>query len=544
MANADETRPLITRASPQDQPGNQRSNSTEDWKPKNLRWIQSATWANVFLAGFDGTIAASTYAVIGSEFNAVNQTAWISTSYLITATAFQPLYGSFSDILGRRPCFFAAASIFLFGCLMCGLANSMISLNIARAIAGIGGGGLQTMATVILSDLIPFHKRGLYQAANNVLYGFGGACGASVGGIMARYIGWRWAFLFQVPVCLFGIVVGYLFIPVPEADKLPTHDATEIAAVRNNKLKRLDIFGALTLVVGLATQLAALNLGGNIFPWSSPHVYGFIITSGIFLVLFAVIETRIAKEPIMPARMLKGRLAVANVVTNIFAGASSFSYIFIMPLFFQAVLLESSATAGLRMILPSSMFPIGGVLAGFIMSKWGYLGEMTRLGTAIMTFGCALAILFDENSQNWQYFVFLLPANFGQGLTFPSSLFTMIAAFDQKDQAIATSTVYLFRAIGSVWGIAITSAVVQNVLVTKLTEALVGVPNAIDIIDAVRHSVKAIGEVPDAYRGIVISCYAQALRWCFTATAIFGGMAFLASLFGGGAKLERRPGHA
>lgn len=144
---------------------------------------------------------------------------------------------------------------------------------------------------------------------------------------MARYIGWRWAFLFQVPVCLFGIVVGYLFIPVPEADKLPTHDATEIAAVRNNKLKRLDIFGALTLVVGLATQLAALNLGGNIFPWSSPHVYGFIITSGIFLVLFAVIETRIAKEPIMPARMLKGRLAVANVVTNIFAGASSFSVI-------------------------------------------------------------------------------------------------------------------------------------------------------------------------------------------------------------------------
>jgi len=412
-------------------------------------------------------------------------------------------------------------------------------LNISRAIAGIGGGGLQTMATIILSDLIPFHKRGLYQAANNVLYGFGGACGASVGGIMARYIGWRWAFLFQVPVCLFGIVVGYIFIPVSPPEDLPTNTNPEPIQHWKTNLKRLDIWGALSLVIGLATQLAALNLGGNIFPWSSPRVYGFIIASIIFLQGFAVVEAFVAEAPIMPMRMLKGRLALASIVTNIFAGASSFSYIFLMPLFFQAVLLESSAAAGIRMVLPSIMFPVGGVLAGYIMSKWGYLGAMTRLGTLTMAFGCALAILFNENSPRWQLFVFLLPANLGQGLTFPSSLFTMIAAFEQKDQAIATSTVYLFRAIGSVWGIAITSAIVQNVLNARLTQALDGVPNARGIIDAVRHSVEAIGQIPEAYRGVVTHCYAQALQWSFTASAIFGGLAFFASLFGRGTKLER-----
>jgi MFS family permease len=76
--------------------------STEQtWKPgKNFRWIQLATMFNVFLMGFDQTIAASTYAVIGSEFQSMNQVSWISTSYLITSTAFQPLYGYFLKFRG------------------------------------------------------------------------------------------------------------------------------------------------------------------------------------------------------------------------------------------------------------------------------------------------------------------------------------------------------------------------------------------------------------------------------------------------------------
>lgn len=100
---------------------------------------RAAIFANVFLYGFDGTITASTYAVIGSEFNAANNVSWLTTSYLITSTAFQPLYGRFSDILGRRVCFFTATITFLLGCLGCGLAPDIITLNGMRALAGLGG---------------------------------------------------------------------------------------------------------------------------------------------------------------------------------------------------------------------------------------------------------------------------------------------------------------------------------------------------------------------------------------------------------------------
>ena len=123
--------------------------------------MSKAIFANVFLTGFDGTIMASTYALISSEFSAANTASWLTTSYLITTTAFQPLYGRFSDILGRRTCFFIAGTSFMIGCLGCAVAQAVWVLNLMRAVAGIGG-GLMTVATIIISDLIPFRKRGIY----------------------------------------------------------------------------------------------------------------------------------------------------------------------------------------------------------------------------------------------------------------------------------------------------------------------------------------------------------------------------------------------
>lgn len=113
--------------------------------PRAFFWIELAIFANVFLYGFDGTITAATYAVISSEFDAANTASWLTTSYLVTSTAFQPLYGRFSDIFGRRICFFVSTITFAAGCLGCGLASNIVLVNVMRALTGFGGGGLMTM---------------------------------------------------------------------------------------------------------------------------------------------------------------------------------------------------------------------------------------------------------------------------------------------------------------------------------------------------------------------------------------------------------------
>lgn len=121
--------------------------------PPGFMWMQVAIMTNVFLNGFDGTITAATYAVISSEFDAANTASWLTTSYLITAAAFQPLYGRVSDIFGRRVCFFVSTVTFAVGCLGCGLAPTSLLLNLMRALAGVGGAGLMTMGKFIDADV-------------------------------------------------------------------------------------------------------------------------------------------------------------------------------------------------------------------------------------------------------------------------------------------------------------------------------------------------------------------------------------------------------
>ncbi|KAG9497539.1 hypothetical protein J7337_010400 [Fusarium musae] len=114
-------------------------------KPKYFLLIETAIFTNVFFAGFDGTVTASTYAVISSDLQQSNLASWITTSYILTSTAIQPLYGRFSDILGRRACLLMATAVFGLGCLGCACSTNMATLIMMRALTGLGGGGLMTM---------------------------------------------------------------------------------------------------------------------------------------------------------------------------------------------------------------------------------------------------------------------------------------------------------------------------------------------------------------------------------------------------------------
>lgn len=103
-----------------------------------------------------------------------------------------------------------------------------------------------------------------------------------------------------------------------------------------------------------------------------------------------------------------------------------------MPLFFQVVLLESASKAGTRLILPSLATPVGSVTAGVIMSRYGRLIGMMRIGLLFMAVGNGLLTSLRFADSNWKYFAYLIPANFGQGIVYPSILFTSLASFEHE----------------------------------------------------------------------------------------------------------------
>ncbi|KAL2827230.1 major facilitator superfamily domain-containing protein [Aspergillus cavernicola] len=503
----------------------------DSWKPpKGFIWIEVAIFANVFLSGFDGTITASTYALISSEFNAANTSSWLTTSYLITSTAFQPLYGRFSDIFGRRSCFFTSTITFLLGCLGCAIAKNVIFLNLMRALTGIGGGGLMTMATIINSDMIPFQRRGMYQAAQNVLHGFGSICGASLGGSIANTIGWRWCFLLQVPVSIFALIAGRIVIPKP---------SHPISRSKTSIWKQVDLAGSLLLILGLSVQLVGLSLGGNELPWTNVWVISSLAGSLLLLALFFVVEAKTTAIPVIPLRMLQGVLPVSTQIANICVGMAAYAFLFNLPLFFQIVLLDSASKAGARLVIPSLATPIGGLFSGIIMSRYGKLSYLMRTGAILMFVGNLLVMTLQFHDSAWKYFIYVIPANLGQGVVYPAILFTVLAAFGHDDHAVSASTVYLIRSLGTVYGVAITSTIVQNELTRSLPEALLGVPDKWKVINNIRHSISAIYDLEPEIQLAAREVYYRGIKMAFAASAGFGGVAMVAAMFARGRGLNR-----
>lgn len=113
-----------------------------------------------------------------------------------------------------------------------------------------------------------------------------------------------------------------------------------------------------------------------------------------------------------------------------------------LPLFFQVVLLDSATKAGARLALPSLATPIGGLISGVVMSRWGKLFWLVRAGATLMAFGNLLVLTLGFNDAPWKYLVFTFPANLGQGIIYPGILFTSLAAFDHSGTSLSSLSLH------------------------------------------------------------------------------------------------------
>lgn len=166
--------------------------------------------------------------------------------------------------------------------------------------------------------MIPFRKRGMYQALQNGVFGFGAICGASFGGTIAEHIGWRWCFLLQVPLSVAAFICGWIVL----ADQ---PGAFSLDDGLSTVWKRIDFSGAFLLVCAISIQLVGLSLGGNELPWSSPWVILALVGSTILFGVFLRVEAKTTAMPVIPLRMLKGRLPVATQIANVLAGLAAYA---------------------------------------------------------------------------------------------------------------------------------------------------------------------------------------------------------------------------
>jgi hypothetical protein len=169
-----------------------------------------------------------------------------------------------------------------------------------------------------------------------------------------------------------------------------------------------------------------------------------------------------------------------------------------MPLFFQTVLLDKASVAGLRLVPPSLATPLGGLITGVFMKHSENLTLLTRIGLFLCLIGSLLTITLRMQEPGWKYSSFIAVGNLGQGIVYPSLLFCTIRASDKKgkrhgtisklinrltfaDHAVATSLAYLTRSMGTVWGVAAVSTIVQDLVPRKLEAAFHGLPGGKEV---------------------------------------------------------------
>src|ERR1700754_361896 len=181
-----------------------------------VRTILMSLMLTMFLAALDQTIVATALPTIGRQFEDVTNLSWVITAYLLSSTAVAPVYGTLSDIYGRRAMIILSLTLFLVGSVLCAIAPNLLILILARALQGIGGGGILPLVLTVISDVVSPRERGQYQAYFSSVWVAAGIGGPVLGGLFAEHLHWSVIFWINLPLGVLSLA-----LLLPKMGKIP-----------------------------------------------------------------------------------------------------------------------------------------------------------------------------------------------------------------------------------------------------------------------------------------------------------------------------------
>ncbi|ODQ82976.1 hypothetical protein BABINDRAFT_159454 [Babjeviella inositovora NRRL Y-12698] len=488
--------------------------------PTQLYPVFASLFMCIYLAALDGTVVTTLLTVISSDLNAVSNISWIATAYLFSCAAFQPLFGKLSDIFGRKSLIIVCNICFAVGCLMSATDN-VWTLVVARFITGIGGGGMTSLATITMSDLVSLRKRGLWQGIGNLFFGLGAASGGIMGGVVADALGWRAVFLIQVPVALMSAAFVYQYLNLPEGSPgLGSHGSDMMT-----KFRRVDFLGSALLVISVGGIMAAASLGGKEFAYNSYLFVTLLVTSVVFLLLFVYVELYFSPEPIIPVRLLADRTVLCSSFANWFFTMACFVGLYYVPVFFTSVLGNTPTQNGIRLVPNTIAASAGSLISGIYMKKTGKYHRYIVVTGSFSVFGIFFLTQMSPTMSNFkQYLVLILPT-LGYTSMLTVTLLALIAAVPVSYQASTTSIQYAFRSTGSTLGVSIASAIFQHLLKTRIvvnfeelireTPELAEKYNTLQIIAKSLKNIDYIYEAPEEFRTAIRMAYNSGCHGAF-----------------------------
>lgn len=465
---------------------------------RQVRLIFLALIVAMLMSSLGQMVFSTALPTIVGELHGVDQMVWISTAYILCATIMMPIYGKIGDVYGRKPIILMAVSLFIGGSVVGGLATNMMALIIARAIQGLGGGGLMILSQAIIADIVPPKDRGRYMGIMGAVFGLSAVAGPLLGGWFTDSLSWRLAFWINVPLGALSLLALVVWL------KIPRYAQSDV---------KIDYLGTALMMMWVSALVLFTAWGGNEYAWDSWQILSLIGATVVLMVAFFVVE-KYASTPLMPLHLFKNRNFNLVTAASLIIAIAMFGAIGYMPTYLQIVHGSSPTVSGLQMLSMVAGIMISSVASGQIAARTSHYKWMIVISPVITAVGLYVLSTLKVDTSILVLMTGVFIVGFGIGIG--QQLMTLVAQneFPIEEVGTATGTTNFYREIGATLGASVVGGLFTSRLHTYLSERVgaLGTGGNVDITSIEPHM---IHQLPEQIKAVVLSSYSDALTPIF-----------------------------
>ncbi|MFC4782985.1 MDR family MFS transporter [Nocardioides sp. MAHUQ-72] len=475
----------------------------------------------MFVAMLSSTIVSNALPTIVSDLHG-SQTGytWVVVATLLTMTATTPIWGKLADLFSKKVLVQSALVIFSIGSVIAGFSTSMGMLIGARAIQGLGVGGLTALVQVVIASMVTPRERGRYSGYIGAVFALATVSGPLVGGLLVDTVGWEWCFFAGLPVAVLAFVVLQKTLHLPVV-KREVH---------------IDYLGAVLLVGGVSIFLVWVSLGGQQFGWTSGTSWALLAAAVVVIAAAILVEARFAVEPVVPLRLFKDRTTSLATVASVLIGVAMFGSTVYLSLYFQRARGMTPTDAGLMSVCMVGGLLVSSIVSGRIISSTGVWKKWLVGGMTLVIVGLALLSTIDATTPLWRVGAFMAVLGLGLGATMQNLVLAVQNNTAQADMGAASSVVAFFRSLGGSIGISALGAVLAHQVADEVKTGVTALARTRpELVQGFQGHDN--GEIPDVstlpapLRAIFEGAFGDATGHIFLVAVPFAVAAFVCVLF-------------
>ncbi|KAF2478181.1 MFS general substrate transporter [Lindgomyces ingoldianus] len=497
---------------------NAQENATQDVKkgetinPENeimgtkLLLLHTGLCLCTFLVGLDFNLIATAVPTITSEFNSIGDVGWYGSAFYIALCASQPLAGKAFTLFPQTFIYLLYVALFEVGSLVCALAPSSGALIVGRAIAGLGASGIFAGGLVILTTVIPLHKRAIWTGTMNSTFIIASIVGPVLGGALTQHVTWRWCFYINLPIGGFSALVVFLFCRIK-------HTISESSSIFQ-KLRKMDGIG-FTLFAGAVTMLLlALQLGGpgSTYPWKSSQIIGLFVGSGVVISLFVAWVLYMEDDALIPPRLFANRNAALIFSSSLFSNGPFQTVIYWLPIWFQAVQSVSPTTSGVRYLPTVLSDVLTSVIGAGMAQQLGIWNPFLIFGESMVCLGGGLLTTLHPGISSGYWIGYQIFGGIGYSLIINMAHLGTQASLPQDLVPIGATTLLFGISASCAVFLAVGQAVFQERLMNDLSQ-VVSEKVVKDVISVGATQVREVVSAQDL--PVVLNAYSKAVTQVF-----------------------------